>query len=114
MYHSHKDVGDNKMDKHLSSIFYDPGNPAGFSTVAKLYNASKRLGYSYSKDEVERWLLAQDTYTLYKPQRRNFPTRRVKTMGVDDIHQADLADMSRHAKYNDGIHFLLCIIDTFS
>ena len=102
------------MNKFLASVYYDPKSPAGFSTVTKLYNASKRAGKSYSRVDIEKWLRSQDTYTLYKPQRKNFPTRRVKVLGIDEVHQGDLADMSKHATHNDGVKFLLCLIDVFS
>lgn len=45
---------------------------------------------------------------------KNFATRRVVAYGIDDVHQADLADMSRHAQANDGVTFLLVVIDVFS
>ena len=102
------------MDKFLSSIYYDPKHPAAFSTVTKLYNASKRAKKPYTRKRVENWLLAQDTYTLYKPQRKQFPTRRTMAYGIDDVHQADLGDMSKHAEHNDGITFLLIVIDVIS
>ena len=102
------------MDKYLSSIYYDPKHPAAFSTVSKLSNASKRAKKPYTRKRIEDWLLSQDTYTLYKPQRKRFPTRRTMAYGIDDVHQADLGDMSKHAKYNDGITFLLVVIDVLS
>ena len=48
--------------------------------------------------DVERWLSEQDTYTLHKPVRRC----------------ADLVDVSRLKKTNDGTAFLLTVIDVFS
>lgn len=102
------------MDKFLSSIYYDPKNSASFGTVRKLYNASKKGGKRYTEESVKNWLKKQDTYTLYKPQRKNFPTRKILTYGLDDVHMADLLDASKHSKYNDGIKFLLVVIDIAS
>ena len=82
------------MNEYLTDIYYDPKHPAAFSTVDKLYNASRKDGKSYSRADVERFLLEQDTYTLYKPQRKRFPTRKTKAYGLDDVHQSDLGDMS--------------------
>ena len=56
----------------------------------------------------------QDTYTLHRPVRWHFPRQRIFTSGNDDLWQADLADLSSIAKYNDGYKFLLTCIDVFS
>ncbi|DAC81743.1 TPA_asm: integrase [Trichoplax MELD virus] len=51
---------------------------------------------------------------LHKPIRRNFPKRRVRVNGIDDIWSADLVDMQEFAKYNSGYKYLLNVIDIFS
>lgn len=45
---------------------------------------------------------------------RRFRKRRVIVRGIDDIWAADLVDMKAFAEYNDGIKYLLCVIDLFS
>ena len=102
------------MDAYLSSVYYNPGHRAGFGTLQKLYKASRADGKKYTKPAIKRWLLKNDTYTLYKPQRKNFPTRKTVAQGIDDVHQMDLADMSNHARRNNGVTFLLCVIDVLS
>ena len=102
------------MDEYLSSIYYDESNPAGFGTLEKLYTACRLSGKPYKKGDIEEWLQANDTYTLHKPQRKNFPTRKTMAYNIDQCHQADLADMSRHAKANGNIKFLLIVVDVLS
>ena len=51
---------------------------------------------------------------LHKPVRRKFRKRRVFSPGVDVIWAADIADMSMFSKSNNGVKYILCIIDTFS
>jgi len=51
---------------------------------------------------------------LHKPIRRKFARRRVTVNGVDNIWSADLVDMQALAKYNDGVKYLLNVIDVFS
>ena len=51
---------------------------------------------------------------LHKPVKRKFNKRRVLVNGIDKIWAADLADMKKFKKYNDGVNFLLLVIDTFS
>ena len=63
---------------------------------------------------VKRWLSEQDTYTLHKPVRRSFKCRCVVVGGPNQQWQADLVDVSRLKKTNDGTAFLLTVIDVFS
>ena len=50
---------------------------------------------------------------LYKPVSRKFQ-RRVKVNGIDEIWAADLIDMQAFSKDNNGIKYLLAVIDIFS
>ena len=102
------------MDSYLFDIYYDPKHPAAYGTVDKLYSASRNDGKNYTRESIENWLNKQDTYTLYRPQRRNFPTRKTVAFGIDDVHQTDLGDMSKHARANDGVRFILVVIDVVS
>jgi hypothetical protein len=51
---------------------------------------------------------------LHKPAIKRFRKRNVIVRGVDKIWAFDLVDMQAFAEYNDGIKYLLCVIDIFS
>ena len=51
---------------------------------------------------------------LHKPIIIKFEKRKVHAAFKDNIWGVDLADMQLLSKYNKGIRFLLCVIDTFS
>ena len=51
---------------------------------------------------------------LHKPIIQKFEKRKVHAAFKDNIWGTDLADMQLLSKYNKGIRFLLCVIDTFS
>ena len=51
---------------------------------------------------------------LHKPIIRKFEKRKVYSAFKDNIWGVDLADMQLLSKYNEGIRFLLCVIDIFS
>ena len=51
---------------------------------------------------------------LHKPIIKKFEKRKVHAAFKDNIWDADLADMQLLSKYNKGIRFLLCDIDSFS
>ena len=58
--------------------------------------------------------MGEDAYTLHKPVRKTFRRRRTYSKGINDLFQADLADMSALARQNDGNRYLLTCIDVFS
>ena len=51
---------------------------------------------------------------LHKPIIRKFEKRKVHAAFKDNVWGTDLADMQLLSKYNEGIRFLLCVIDIFS
>ena len=51
---------------------------------------------------------------LHKPIKQKFNKRRVLVSGIDKIWAADLADMTALSKDNEGVNFLLLVIDIFS
>ena len=64
--------------------------------------------------DVQRWLSEQDAYNLHKPVRRRYKHRCVVVGGPNQQWKADLVDVSRLKKTNDGTSFLLTVIDVFS
>ena len=51
---------------------------------------------------------------LHKPIIRKFKKRWLYSSFKENIWGADLADIQLISKYNNGIRFLLCVIDIFS
>ena len=51
---------------------------------------------------------------LYIPVTRKFPRKRVNMKSIDEIWTSDLIDMQAFSKDNNGIKYLLTVIDTFS
>ena len=91
----------------LQQRYYNPKRVGSYGGVAAL----RRV---VPEQDVERWLSEQDTYTLHKPVRRRFKGRCVVVGGPTQQWQADLVDMSRLKKVNDGTRFILTVIDVFS
>jgi len=76
-------------------------------------NATKRATREKTKD-VKSWLSAQNAYSLHKPVRKKFRRRKTFAVGIDHLHQADLADFSSLARHNNGYRFVLVVVDVFS
>ena len=92
-------------------IYFDPRHPASFTSPSILRkHADKKFTVKRLKDFLSR----HDAYTLHKPVRKRFKRRKIFTLGINDLYQADLADLSSLSKYNDNYKFLLVVIDVFS
>ena len=59
------------------------------------------------------WLQNQESFSLHKPICREFKRLRVIIGGLHDQYDADLADMQKLKEKNDGVRFLLIVIDVF-
>ena len=102
-------------EDYLASIYYDPRHPASFAGPKKLHRVVQKEGkHNISLYKIKKWLQSQETYSMQRGVRRNFTRNRVIVTGIDDQWDADLMDMTRYAKYNDNIHFILVVIDVFS
>ena len=64
-----------------------------------------------TKQEDIRYGIATE---LHAPARRNFRRRRVVTAGFDFLWQADLVQMIPYAKSNEGMKYILTVIDVYS
>ena len=93
----------------MEDIYVDVRSPGSFSGIRNLKRYSGR-----SEQEVKKFLVGQDTYTLHKPRRIRFPRRKTYSKGIADLYQIDLADVSNLAAFNDGARYLLTCIDVFS
>ena len=83
------------------------------SIVGKLIRAKVNFGLSAP---IKKKLKFTDVLAdeLYKPVTRKYQRRRVNVKGVEEIWAADLIDMQAFSKDNNGIKYLLTLIDVFS
>lgn len=86
--------------KRLHDEYYDLKNPAGYGGAKGIF--------------PKKWLATQPTYTLHKPVKRRFPTRKYRTSGIDHVWQMDLMEMIPYASINKGNRYILTCIDLFS
>lgn len=93
----------------FGNVYYDPKDPGSYGGIERLHRAA---GVSVKK--ATEYLRGQKTYQMHKPVRKNFKRRRYMVSGIDDLWQADLADMQKIKWHNGGYTFLLIVIDVFS
>lgn len=51
---------------------------------------------------------------IHKPARVNFPRRKYKLFGIDDLFEADLIEVRNYAKQNKNFNYILTVINCFS
>jgi len=101
--------------EYLKTIWYDPKHPGAFAGPDKLYKVVKKEGkLKVGRRRILSWLQDQDAYGLQKGIITKFKMSPVVVAGLDSLFDGDLADMQNVSKYNDGVKFLLVLIDVFS
>jgi transposase InsO family protein len=93
----------------MESIYYEASSPGSFGGVRALARYS-----GMPVKTATKWLETQDSYTLHKPIVKKFQRRKTFAKGINDLFQADLADMRNLASYNAGYSYILTCIDVFS
>ena len=71
----------------------------------------KTSGSGIKNENISNKELAEESH---EPIIRNFNKRKAQSPFIDNIWGADLADVQLISKFNEGIRFLLCVIDIFS
>ena len=102
------------VKRYLEKIYYDPEHPGGFSGVDRLYRAIKSEGrHKISRKKLEEFLRSQETYGVHRKSIGKFHRPKVVVSGVGIQADADLADLSSLAKFNDGYKFVLVHVGFF-
>ena len=103
------------LENYLKNIYYNPSNPASFSGSDKLYQFVKKDGkYMISNYRIRKWLQREEAYSLQREAREPLKRSRIVVAGIDDQWSADLMDMVKFAESNQGVRFILVVIDVFS
>ena len=101
--------------EYLEENYFDVKSPISFAGPLKIYNHLKNNSpYKVGIHAIRRWLQNVDAYSLQRPLRYKFKTRRVISQGIDALWDVDLADVSNLASENDGVRYLFVAIDVFS
>lgn len=98
----------------LRRIYYDPKNPASFSSEQKLYEAAKKEDESITHDQVHEFLSSSIPYTLHRRIVRKFKRNPVLATRPWEHAQCDLIDIQRYARSNNGYNYILTLIDVFT
>lgn len=101
----------NTKENYLERLYYNRKNPAGYRGIQPLLDETQK---TLDKEFVKDWASSQDTYTLFKPVKRKFRRNFYVVTNINDLWEADLVDLQKLQKDNNGIKYLLTVIDIFS
>lgn len=103
------------MEKLLDEVYGDPGKPGSFGGPEKLAREVKKLKkFHVTVKSVKNWLKGKDTYTKHRSARKNFARNQVISPYIDAQWQGDLAEVGNLAGENDGVRYVLILIDIVS
>ena len=103
-----------KLNRFLSRVYVSPKHAISFSSLDKLYLMAKNQFPSATRKEMQKWAENNLSYSLHKPFRRTFKQNKVYAPEIDSLWEADLAFVQEAVKGNDGVNYLLIVIDVLS
>ena len=103
-----------KKKESLKRFYTSPRERPAFGGLSRLNKEAKQRHPTLKRTEVEEWARGVDAYTLHRPAKKKFKRRKTIVSGPGVQLQADLLDVGSGASVNDGVRYLLTIVDCFS
>ncbi len=104
-----------RWERYLRNLYRNLKKGGSYQSADKLYETVKREGkFDLSLGQIEKFLRGEDTYTLNREVRRKFETNSIPITSTNKVWEADLADLFKFQRYNDGYRYILGCIDSFS
>ena len=98
-----------KKKENLLSTYTDPGAPGALGGLHR-FACAQRLSQAQARDALRKSL----AFTLHRPSRRRFKMAPVMVLNIDQQWVADLVEMQRYWRQNQGVRYLLTVIDVLS
>ena len=92
-------------------MYYGLPYHAAYAGADKLLQATRK---KFKSGKVVNWLEGQDAYNLRRLVRHRFPRRSYNVRNIDGVWKADLMDLRSLKSYNDGVTYVLLVVDVVS
>ena len=86
-----------EINEVLSEFYHLLNSNVSYSSPIRLYKEAKKIIPTITLKIVKEWLSKDLTYTLHRPIRRHYSTRRIIVRQIDESWQADLQNLSKFA-----------------
>src|SRR5678815_5132050 len=87
----------------VDKYYYDVTEPNSYGGFTRFASRFPDIG----RKELKAYLESEEAFTLHKPVRRKFPTRKTIAPCLDSVWQLDLSEMVKYNSYNDGYQYIL-------
>ena len=102
------------MNKILEELYLSAAKPSSRGGINRLWKEARKQIPGLKREDVKEFLQTQYPYTRHRPARRKFLKRKVIATNINDVYQMDLVDMQKFAEFNNGVKYILTVIDCFS
>ena len=103
-----------RLFSSINDVYNDIYSSGYIGSIKKLYDAARKINNNVKIRDVKEYLKTKDSYTLHKQQPNKFKRRAFLTSGPGVIICADVGFFKNLSKWNDGVNYVLFIIDMFS
>jgi transposase InsO family protein len=93
----------------MESIYTNPKHPAAFGGRRALQKAG-----NFRMENVDKYLKSNKVYRKFKKNKTKFQRARITVSSIAHIFQADLMDIQKLSRKNQGYRFVLILVDCFS
>ena len=108
-------ASDKQLKQRLDRIYHAPSDPEALGGAERLLERARERNIpGVSRTAIADYLHGQQAYSLHKPARKKYKRNKNYVAGIDAQWQADLADMQGLVNQNDGMKYMLTVIDVFS
>ena len=113
--HKNTDKNGDDYQQEYKRYYLDPAESGSYRGVEAFYRRLRELNIpGVTRERVKQFLQSQNPYTLHRQAQRHFKRVRIYAHKVDQQWQADLAEMQDLADANDGVRYILTVVDTLS
>ncbi len=98
----------------MHDLYYNTKQYTAYGSAYLLYKAAKKIYPNITENNVKKWLLKQDIFSLHAPVRKHFKRRKTLAKGLYYQMQMDLVDMRKFKGKNRNYMYLLTAIDVFN
>jgi len=96
--------------KKIKDVYFNPQEVGSFASL----NSVKKNDKLANIADLEEELLKLKTYTLFKPARKTYITRKYIVHKYGDIWNLDLMDMSKYSRSNKNLKFIAVCVEGLS
>jgi transposase InsO family protein len=98
----------------LRNSFYDTRQASAFTGLNSVARAARHAVRTVTPNKAREWLSGETAYVLHRSKRKRFARSKIFAPSRHALWEADLTFFDKLKRFNDGVKYLLVVIDVFS